>query len=380
MIYLTRIIQIIILYAFFVSTATADDACKLVKPLETPIQKTLDTWRLKEKIPSIVVSFSLPYNPCIYNFYSGTTLKDGKTHVNAKTLFQIGSLTKTFIAAIILQLESEGKLRLEDPISQTVKMNGQWLPQDKYERWKNITIKQLLNMTSGIYNYQPDAKDNKVWTNEDLLDIAYNHPQLFAPGTKWQYSNTNYILLGMLIAKISHDKLENVIKQRVLITKHYQLKNTFYVPGVYPSHILARMAHGYDANFKDVTDFNMSVAGAAGAMVSTSEDVVTWVRALFNGMVMPDLELKQMMDTIPTNSAESSTSNFGLGIFKVNTTDNGDNWTYVGGTYGYEASYMWLTKIDTVIAITIDKLPEEPFFLSKLSNQILTILEAPHFI
>ena len=128
--------------------------------------------------------------------------------------FRIGSITKTFTGTVILQLVDEGKLRLDDPIAKY---------QPEVPNGANITIRQLLQMTSGLFNYTDDpawnqaldANRQRVWSPQELVAIALAHPPYFAPGTDFHYSNTNTVLLGLIIEQITGNNVADEFARRI---------------------------------------------------------------------------------------------------------------------------------------------------------------------
>lgn len=193
------------------------------------VQHVLDQAREKYNLPAISLSIKLPRERA-RNYISGYCSLSTKQQISAETLFQVGSITKTFTATIIFKLAEQNKLNLTDTL-------GRWLPQ--YPRWKNITIDDLLRHRSGIYNYTcGDTFDRllrthpeKYWSLSELADIAYRHADLSDPGQTFNYTNTDYILLGMIIEKVTNIPLEQVFQQYFM---QYGLKNTFYMPATYP--------------------------------------------------------------------------------------------------------------------------------------------------
>ena len=167
-------------------------------PIE--LQKDLEVWRNKNHVTGVIISVQDKTGK-ITDFTSGTTTLNGKYPIHSKNLFGVGSITKTFVSATILQLQEEHRLYLDEPLEK-------FFPE--YPRWKKITIRQLLNMTSGIYNYNDsplyqkmrDSYLSEIIPSKTLIDIAYQQKAYFAPAKGWHYSNTNYLLLGLLIEKM----------------------------------------------------------------------------------------------------------------------------------------------------------------------------------
>ena len=240
-----------------------------------------------------------------------------KKPIGPDTLFQIGSNTKAFTAALILKLEAAGKLRLDDTI-------GRWLPQ--YAAWRDVTIRSLLNMTSPIPNYSETVEIGEIevadihhqFSDKDLIgfvDPANGHS--FPPATGWFYSNTNYILAGLIIEAASGLSYEQALTTMIL--EPLGLKDTFYPDGPHPgpAALGSQIARVPRALYmlqdcldyqpkpcsvstlapligKDVRTQNMSWAEPAGAMVSTPHDLALWIRALFEKRVIPETQLGEM--------------------------------------------------------------------------------------
>jgi len=253
------------------------------KNINESIQKIIDENRIKYQIPGLEVSVSCPGEEVPRDFVSGTTTIDGTVPVQSDHLFQIGSETKSFVAAIILQLEAEGRLSIYDPIGAYLKN----IP----DAWQIATIQQLLNHTSGIFNYtqvlefwqtMKDSDFKKQWSSVELISLAKDKELNFSPGLGWSYSNTNYVLAGMLVEAVTGKSIEEELNTRLF--QPLYLCNTHYYSKAYSDDILKRMAHGYSSlgffsdEPRDITDKNMSWGNSAGAILSTSHDTAIWLR------------------------------------------------------------------------------------------------------
>lgn len=293
--------------------------------------------------------------------------------IKPSDLFEIGSITKSFTALIVLQLQTEGKLSLEDKL-------GKWLPE--YTQWKKITLRQLLTMTSGIPNYSDEpaflkalyANLARVWTNQELL--AYAHPEKpikMNAQNAFDYSNSNYILAALIIEKITNDTFEHQLQQRILNKDEY-FANTFYPLGADAASILKeinkRRIHGYYFDNKtnhniDTFKNNLSWAGSAGALLANTEDVVHWVQLLYHGLLieatyreraLAEMEAVVSLKTgkrIPTVTAEDP-KGFGLGIgYFYDKATNQRFWAYEGSTLGFRVMYLWqpCNDVTTVVAL-----------------------------
>jgi len=381
-----RITAIIIATLIFVSSHTA-----YASPTDLKIQEALDNCRTKYKVPSMQVSISLPGEYTTRDFESGTTEVSGSIPITTGNLFQIGSITKSFVSAVILQLEAEGKLSIDDPMGKYIdfSQHPSWP-----SWWQNVTIKQLLNMTSGIYNYTEDqafmdtiiADPTKLWTPFQLIDVAAQHAGYFEPGKGWHYSNTNYILAGMVIGKVTGKTVEQVMDERLLGSINLNLLNTYYNDGNYAKNIVSRTVHCYlyDGTLKDVSSPNVSWGGAAGDMLANTRDIVRWVRAIFSGQVTKPQQLAEMKSLVCTGTGGSNCipgypsnlkiGGFGLGIVEFDIKPFGETWFYEGGTLGCYFYYIWLPTYDTVISVVGNKTGTDDDYPENLAADILTIL------
>ncbi|MFD1938517.1 serine hydrolase domain-containing protein [Nonomuraea mangrovi] len=265
--------------------------------------------------------------------------------------FRMGSNTKTMTATLVLQLVAEGKLALTDPVDK-------WLP-GKVPGGKAITLRMLLNHTSGLFDYTDDAalrpsmlgRDRRRWTSAKLLAVGVKHDPLFAPGTKWSYSNTNYAALGAVLERVTGASLADLVRER--IARPLNLKHTYYATdaawrgphahGYEPD--AAHMPPGVPAEFGrlagarhhghvDVSDNSPGWGGAAGAVVSTTQDWSRFSTALMSGRLLPAAQLAQMRATVPVDSQHPDGPGYGLGI-QTGTHPCGTFWGHDGGMPGY---------------------------------------------
>lgn len=309
------------------------------------IKVYLNKWRKEKDVPAVVVSFNEAGQE-IKTYNSGFANINATKFIKNDSLFRVGSITKTFISAMILKLEAQGKLSINDKI-------GKWFPE--YPRWKNITIKQLLNMTSGIANFSNLTNDNtKQWQPSNLINLAYQQQDLFSPGKQWNYSNTNYLLAGMIIEKITGQSLKQALNDNIF--KPLKLDHTYYVAGKIPKKLLSQMAQGYHGK-TNVIQINGSIYGAGGAVVSTTADISTWIQALFT-KELPQKQLNELMTTVPCHNAfEPKGSEYGLGIFSYPTKERGTVWWYTGTTQGYSALFAWIPQTGQVITAATNRIP-----------------------
>lgn len=351
------------------------------------IQAALDDWVAKRAEPegitgiSAYVSFGAP-GPGIEAFAGRTGRDPGDPLIDKDTLFGMGSTSKSFLAAVILKLEATGALSIEDRL-------GDWLPQ--YPAWAEARIRQLLDMTSGIPNYSETKFISDVWTTqpkrdltaEELVAAAYPTGTNDLPVPKgYFYSNTNYILASMIAEKAGGKPYRDLVREMVL--EPLGLRSTYYEPGTYPPEVVARMAHGYFENSacadyqpdcavswnqplvgQDIRDDSTSWAQAAGGAVSTARDVDTWMRAVFDGRVVPPKQQAEWERLVSTRTGEPITSlseadpmGFALGLAKGITPD-GPIWFYQGTTLGYRTLYAWFAPEKLMITVQTNSQPDD---------------------
>jgi len=227
--------------------------------------------------------------------------------------FGVGSVTKTFVAAVTLQLVDEGMLDLEDPIDL-------WLP-SLANIDGAVTIRQLLNHTSGLYSFteHPDRNDSiiadidRVWTPDETLR-AFVLPPYQAPGVAFRYSNTNYVLLGMVIEAVTGSRFSAELRSRIL--DPLGLSRTYLAVEEVVSQPVAHMWFDWDADGSedDMSQYSMnslfSMDWTAGAVFSTAEDLVRFSQALFEEDLVEASSLAAMLDFFPVGGELG----YGLGI------------------------------------------------------------------
>jgi D-alanyl-D-alanine carboxypeptidase len=284
------------------TSAPKDSALKTIDP--KAFQAVVDTIAEKLMVPGAMVLLRTPQGD--FNAAFGTTELGAQTPPDANTHFRIASNTKTMTAALIVLLAQDGKLNFSDPVSVFVPdvPNGE-----------NITVAQLLKMRSGLYGYTADpelsavmdADPGKAWTPQEVLAIAFRHPPQFAPDTSYEYSNTNYALLGLIAEKAGGQPLAQQFKDRLFgpagltqtslpatddtsipapYAHGYMYGGSFYAlaDDPYPSDMQAAARAGTLQPI-DYTNQNSSYATAAGGAISTAGDLATWMKALVTGKI-----------------------------------------------------------------------------------------------
>ncbi|MEV0537097.1 serine hydrolase domain-containing protein [Kitasatospora sp. NPDC050463] len=264
--------------------------------------------------------------------------------------FRIGSNTKAFTATVLLQLEGEQRLSLDDTVDR-------WLPgavaANGYDGTR-ITIRQLLNHTSGLPDYAKDTafslsyalntEPNKPWPPQTLVDLALaQHKPTGAPGGQWSYSNTNYVLAGMVIRAVTGNDAAAEVRHRII--EPLGLRDTTF-PTSDPT-LSGTYLHGYEypvigIGIRDVSVSDVQTFGAAGAIVSTLDDLTAFSRALVTGRLLAPAQEAELKTTVPVTA--DGTVGYGLGIVHVQLPCGQWAWSHNGAVLGYFSD--WYTSDD----------------------------------
>ncbi|BBJ45305.1 serine hydrolase [Streptomyces antimycoticus] len=292
--------------------------------------------------------------------------------------FRIGSATKTFTAAVVLQLVGEGRMSLEDTVER-------WLPgvvQGNDNDGSRITVRQLLQHTSGIHDVLPEipalnsaegyrAERFRTYTPEELVRPAMKHRPNFPPGDGWSYSNTNYVLAAMIIHEVTGRSWAQEVNDRII--RPLGLKDTS-APGASPS-IPGPHAHGYAAfgtthTSIDVTALNPSMAVGSGSIISTTHDLNRFYTALLGGRLLAPAQLDEMTTTKP---APELGVRYGLGLGEIPLSCGGSYFGHPGELLGYH-TWGGVTRDGTrtaVVYVTSDGGDDTQQAMSTLVDQEL---------
>lgn len=280
------------------------------------------------------------------------------------TYHRVASVTKTFTGTVLYQLAVEGKLSLDDPI-------GLYIP--SVPNGSNISLRMLVNMRSGLADYISDEWEdqrrtdpNRQWSPQELLDLAWTKPALFAPGTDWDYSNINYILLGLVIEQVTGHPLRDEIAQRILQPQNLSgtelpvgaeigspylrgykvlINSTRPVFGTAPPTTFATRIY----RWFDVSDLNLSWQWAAGQMTSRLDDMLAWGRVVATGQgVLPvSAQVERLESFGPSHLQDIE--------FYGSALMCKDGWVGHGGnTMGYQSMLRYHPAIDTTIMVEIN--------------------------
>ncbi|GEM32152.1 serine hydrolase [Nocardia neocaledoniensis NBRC 108232] len=280
---------------------------------------------------------------------------------------RIGSNTKTYVATVIMQLVAEGEIDLDAPIERylpgVVRGNG--------NDGNRITVRQMLQHTSGVPDYvgsgadittqsseQLDPDDEALrWQHFEMADLvrrAMTMPPQFEPGAKSVYTNTNYLLAGLLIERVTGNAAADEIGRRIL--EPLGLRDT-YVPAARETGIRGPHARGYhqiDGAPVDFTDFDPSWAATAGDMVATATDLNRFFTALLSGELLPPAQLAEMQRTVPFDRMPGA--GYGLALIERTTSCGTQVWGHGGSIVGF-ATRNAVTAEGTAVTVTVNQLP-----------------------
>ena len=370
-----------------------------IKPIKrAALQAIVDTTAKGLLVPGAIVILRTPQGE--FTFIHGTTKIGSVTSPRTDTHFRIASNTKTMTAAIIVQLAQEGKLSLGDPVSKYI--TG--VPNSD-----NITIAELLSMRSGLYNYSDapkisvtlDRDPTKIWTPNEALAIAFKQPPYFQPGTAFHYSNTNYALLGLIAEKIDGKPLARILRDRLF--EPLGMKDTL-LPASTSNTIPAPYSHGYQyvsSSFTladepyppniqaaaragtlkpiDCTFQNPSYASAAGGVISTANDLATWIKALVNGNLFNADYRRQWLRSIqPEDRSKPDGQQYGYGIAQLRFGPNkmyfhGGELPGYNSFIGYDPANKVTLVVWTNLCFSVDSQPTANAIMVKLLDQIYVV-------
>ncbi len=270
------------------------------------------------------------------------------------TYVRVGSISKPFVAATILQLAAEGMVDLDARIETYLpgRIRGAGIDPTR------ITVRHLLRHQSGLPEYFDATTDvpTEPATGDQLLEMALARPAQFAPGTAMVYTNTNYVIAGLIIEAATGTPATAEVTRRVIAP--LGLRDTYF-PAPEDTGLRSPFAHGYeleDGVRTDVTDFNASAAGVAGSLVSTNEDISAFLTALLAGRVVPPAQLRQMMATVE-DPANGPGFRYGLGLASIDLPCGVRVWGHGGDIDGFHS--LVLKPIDgAALAMTVTQSPE----------------------
>jgi D-alanyl-D-alanine carboxypeptidase len=302
----------------------------------------------------------------LFSGAAGVSNMEEQTPLQPTDRFRIYSITKTFTATVILQLTDEGLLTLDDTVTQ-------WLDDPAVAAIPNadtVTVRQLLNHTSGIYDYadeedspfyvdaffSPDADWAKVWTMDELLAYAAGdaHEPYFAPGEGAHYSNTGYLLLGMIIEQATGNPFGEELNTHILTP--LGLTGTSLEEGATVAEDVVDAYHLIEGELVNVTAVNLTWSWAAGGMTSTTADLQRFAKAVFSGELLSPESFEEMFTYVP--GPEESGVEGAMGLYRVQTP-LGEMAGMDGGGAGGTSYMMRLADEDVTVVVLANMAPDD---------------------
>jgi D-alanyl-D-alanine carboxypeptidase len=320
--------------------------------LDPPLEKNFSPERLQFIVDSVVAANKVPGAIVAVRpaggaetiLVSGTDDLTLHTPMNPSARFRVGSITKTMIATIVLQLADEQALTLDDVVAT-------WLP-GIVPNADRITVRQLLNHTSGEFDYTEDtqflaaveADPQHAWTPDELVAVANRHQPFFAPGAsnRWRYSNTNYVLLGLILERVTGSSIDALLQSRIF--DRLALTGTFFAT---TSAAPTPFSRGYFdlagmSNVEVTSTFSPTTAWATGAVVSNAHDLVAWAEALASGALLAPATHTGSLTVV----VASGLAGYGLGVQTF------ARWVgHAGGFPGYETMMYSKPEVGTIVVL-----------------------------
>jgi D-alanyl-D-alanine carboxypeptidase len=347
------------------------------------IQLALDSLRSAANLPGVTLGVSLPDGTSM-GAASGFSDTLRKVPMRSNDRMLQGSVGKTYVAAIALQLVQEGKLVLDDPISKY--LGGEsW-----FSRLPNaaaITVRQLMQHTSGLVRWEFDsaatavmrAQPFKAWTPVERLTYLFDRKAPFAAGAGWDYSDTNFIVLGMIIEKLTGRAYDDELRTRLL--EPLRLANTIpsnqrRLEGVVNGYAGPRNdLGGFDATLVDgQLAINPQLEWTGGGVASTAKELAQWLRILFSGRVIPKPLLDQMVTGVPARLGPNV--RYGLGMM-IRDTPLGPAWGHSGFFPGYATEVLYFPDRDVAVAIQVNGTDPYPRGLVPFLIRVAGMLPPP---
>jgi D-alanyl-D-alanine carboxypeptidase len=328
--------------------------------VERDLQAIVDDAVAREVTVGAVIEVSRPHRESI-SASAGVADLDSERAIDSHDHFRGGSILKTFVATAVLQSVEEGKLGLDDSITQYLEPELT----DHIAHARSITLRMLLSHRSGIAEWETPDIDQRIaqapehiWKLEEILALVAKNGPAFEPGAKYGYSNTNYELLGEIITRACGRDWRDVVRESVF--ERAGLRDTSLpVPG--DLECIAPCAHGYvrvDDRLEDFSAVDPSMAGAAGghALITTAADLTKFLSKLQSGALFRERSTREtMFDFEEASEPETHTVGYGLGVAKFEA--NGlVAYGHLGGTIGYQSFMLYVPEAKTYLSGFINQL------------------------
>ncbi len=287
-------------------------------------------------------------------------------------LFRIASITKPFVATLVLQLFDEGKLNLDVPIAD-------FLPLEIVENVENAgsaTVRQMLQMTSGIFDYTEgdefndmvEANPSYSWTAAETIETIYGLEAYFSPGEGYYYSNSNYNLAQIIVEAVTGDSLSVALETRIFapvgMSSCYLETPDRFAQGIVRGYELDE----YENAFVDVTEYNDGIGLGDGGIVCAAEDLAKFPRALLTGDLISEDALSEMFTTVEDDYGEQ----YGLGI-AIEESEFGTTVWHDGATSGFQSNMVYLPDSDVTMVVLTNNFDSDIIYDLTIGAQALVL-------
>lgn len=336
---------------FFVAVVVALTVCATAATAATPKRENLPLLAralVRSGAPGAIVYVRTPTAT-----RSGVAgFADLRAHVSMRAAdhFRIASVSKAFVSVVVLQLEAEGKLDIDDSVEK-------WLP-GTVPNGSAITLRELMNHTSGLFDYTADpdfgnailTNPSRSWAPRELVSYGVAHAPLFAPGQNWQYSNTNYVVLGLVAEIVAGKPLGQSLQERIFTPLGLTSTSFPLEIALDPAFVHGYVNLGGGSLIDAAPLLSPTYAWAAGGIVSNARDVTAFYRALFTGKVLPAAQFTELKE------ATQVSGTYGLGI-ETELAKCGRVWGHNGSLPGWRNEVLTTAngKRQAVVMVNVDE-------------------------
>ncbi|HAU1523194.1 TPA: beta-lactamase family protein [Legionella pneumophila] len=359
-----------LIYTFFIFIVFNNCLLAFASPSLTKQLHTILKDNLSDSLtPGAVLLISSPDLGTI-SVAAGLADKENDISMNITDSFRLASMSKTFLAVTVLKLVADKQLNLDDHIADLLPDS---IDIERIPNGDEVTVQQLLQMRSGIPNYTDydsysdliDTMADKEWTPEECIKLVYDQKPNFKPGTAYEYSNTNYLLLQLIIENLTGESYAESIKKYIL--KPLRLKNTYIEKQEFDDDHHYLSTHGYtleDGKVVDITDYDDGFGLADGGIISTAEDINIFVQALLKDKILLPPNYLTMMLTFPDDYG------FGIGREEI----NGEiAWSHSGASSGYQGQYYYFPDQQLTVVILTNYFGSE--IIEDIASQTLSAID-----
>lgn len=350
----------LVIFSLLSSQQTAVRTRDASERLKERLQQKFDSLHAAGNFPGATAGFALA-DGTSFGIATGWSDRTAKIRMSPRALMLQGSVGKTYVASVALQLVYEKKCALDDPIEKYLGKEP-WFA--RLPNAKEITIRMLMNHTSGLVRYEfkeqftkdLSANPDKIWKPEELIAYIFDTPAPFAAGKGWNYSDTNYIVLGMIIEKVTGSRYYDLAKRRLL--EPLKLKET--VPS--DTRMIRGLIQGYaglnnpfggsdEMIVNGKFAFNPQFEWCGGGIASTTEDLARWAKAMYEGKAFDGSMLPQMLEGVPARLGPEA--KYGLGVI-IRPTTYGVSYGHSGFFPGYITEMMYFPEHKLAVAVQVN--------------------------